>query len=58
MPEKDLSNVHQLVSDLFSLPEKKTDWEQYRLTKEQVNFLMRMVISLVSGCWIHGKSIG
>ena len=38
MPEKDLSNAHQLVGELFSLPATRKDWEQYRLTRDQVNF--------------------
>lgn len=35
---KDLSQVHQLVSDLFEWPQSDSDWEQYRLTSEQVRF--------------------
>src|SRR5439155_9310967 len=35
---KDLSTVHQLVSDLFRWPATTEEWEQYRLTNEQVDF--------------------
>lgn len=35
---KDLSKYHQLVADLFTWPVKKADWDQYRLSKEQVEF--------------------
>jgi ectoine hydroxylase-related dioxygenase (phytanoyl-CoA dioxygenase family) len=38
MQASDLSSVHHLISDLFKWPEKKSDWEQYRLSKEQVDF--------------------
>jgi ectoine hydroxylase-related dioxygenase (phytanoyl-CoA dioxygenase family) len=34
----DLSTNHELVSDLFSLPESREDWQQYRLSEEQVEF--------------------
>lgn len=37
-PTKDLSTVHQLVTDLFAWPEKAEGWEQYRLTDDQVAF--------------------
>ena len=32
----DLSQRHELVSDLFSLPRSAADWERYRLSDEQV----------------------
>lgn len=32
----DLSKYHQLISDLFRWPSSPSEWEQYRLTKEQV----------------------
>lgn len=32
----DLAKEHQLISDMFEWPTKKEDWEQYRLTDEQV----------------------
>jgi ectoine hydroxylase-related dioxygenase (phytanoyl-CoA dioxygenase family) len=35
---KDLSEVGSLVSDLFSWPSNKDEWDQYRLSDEQVNF--------------------
>lgn len=35
---KDLSTVHELVTDLFPWPKKPEGWEQYRLTEEQVAF--------------------
>jgi len=33
---KDLADEHRLVSDLFKLPKSQHEWEQYRLTDEQV----------------------
>ncbi|MGB7394236.1 MAG: phytanoyl-CoA dioxygenase family protein [Pricia sp.] len=33
---KDLAEKHQLVSNLFKWPKSKEDWEQYRLTDDQV----------------------
>lgn len=38
MPTKDLSTVHQLVSDLFRWPVTPAEWKQYELSKEQVDF--------------------
>jgi hypothetical protein len=35
---QDLSAYHQLVSDFFKWPASKEEWEQYRLTDDQVNF--------------------
>jgi ectoine hydroxylase-related dioxygenase (phytanoyl-CoA dioxygenase family) len=35
---KDLSKYHALVSDLFKQPQTPEEWEQYRLTEEQVAF--------------------
>ncbi len=35
---KDLSKIHSLIGDMFQWPETKTGWEQYKLSKEQVNF--------------------
>jgi ectoine hydroxylase-related dioxygenase (phytanoyl-CoA dioxygenase family) len=35
---QDLSKVHQLVSDIFRYPASPAEWEQYRLTDEQVAF--------------------
>jgi ectoine hydroxylase-related dioxygenase (phytanoyl-CoA dioxygenase family) len=36
--QADLSLRHELVGDLFSLPQTAADWDQYRLTQEQVDF--------------------
>jgi len=38
MPVKDLSTVSHLIADLFQWPQTKQDWDQYRLTDEQVDF--------------------
>lgn len=38
MPYKDLSRVHTLVSDLFKMPSSKEEWDQYKLSDEQVAF--------------------
>ena len=35
---KDLSKVHELISGMFKWPSSKAEWDQYRLTKEQVDF--------------------
>lgn len=35
---KDLSRYHELVSDLFKQPVTAEEWEQYKLTDEQVDF--------------------
>jgi len=35
---KDLSKIHELISDLFRWPEKAEEWKQYELSQEQVNF--------------------
>jgi len=34
----DLSETHNLVGGLFSRPERRSDWEMYRLPREQVEF--------------------
>lgn len=34
----DYSRVHQLAGDLFSLPKSQAEWDQFRLTDEQVEF--------------------
>ncbi|EPR70918.1 phytanoyl-CoA dioxygenase family protein [Cyclobacterium qasimii] len=34
----DLSKVHELLSELFKWPKNEKEWEQYRLTDEQVTF--------------------
>ncbi len=38
MEVKDLSTVHHLVSDLFRWPSSAAEWEQYALSREQVDF--------------------
>lgn len=38
MAVKDLSSVHKLVSDLFRWPTSIKEWEQYKLSKEQIDF--------------------
>jgi Phytanoyl-CoA dioxygenase (PhyH) len=38
MPVKDLSTVHSLASDLFKWPASASEWDRYKLTKEQINF--------------------
>lgn len=32
----DLANQHQLISNIFKLPKSKNEWDQYRLSDEQV----------------------
>ncbi|PKA96538.1 phytanoyl-CoA dioxygenase PhyH [Flavobacteriaceae bacterium MAR_2009_75] len=34
---EDLAEVHHLISDLFSWPKSKEEWQQYKLTDEQIN---------------------
>lgn len=31
---KDLSGIHQLVSDMFSWPTTEAEWDKYRLSDE------------------------
>src|SRR5580765_3866368 len=38
MSASDLSKVHQLVSDLFLEPVTADEWDQYKLSEEQVDF--------------------
>src|SRR5580765_3758976 len=38
MPYKDLSTDHDLVTDIFRHPQTTEEWEQYKLSDEQVNF--------------------
>ena len=38
MSFKDLSAVNALSTDIFRHPQKKAEWEQYRLSNEQVDF--------------------
>lgn len=35
---QDLSNIHHLITTLFKWPSAPSEWEQYRLTNEQVAF--------------------
>lgn len=41
MKTNDLSQVHELISDLFKWPASKAEWESYRLTDEQVSFFKK-----------------
>lgn len=36
--QADLSKVHQLLTDLFRWPETASEWDEYRLTEDQVHF--------------------
>jgi hypothetical protein len=38
MTVKDLSQVHELISDLFRWPSNAREWDQYRLSDEEVDF--------------------
>ena len=38
MPVKDLSTVHELVSDIFKWPARAAEWEEYKLSDEQIDF--------------------
>ncbi len=38
MAVQDLSKIHGLIGDLFKWPGSPSEWEQYRLTDEQVEF--------------------
>ena len=38
MTAKDLSRIHELISDLFPWPTSKAEWDNYRLSDEQVSF--------------------
>jgi hypothetical protein len=35
---KDLSTVHQLMTDLFKWPESEAGWEPYKLSQDQIDF--------------------
>ncbi len=37
LPE-DLAEIHHLIGEMFSQPTQASDWEQYKLTEEQVHF--------------------
>ncbi|HEX4875467.1 MAG TPA: phytanoyl-CoA dioxygenase family protein [Chitinophagaceae bacterium] len=38
MPVKDLSSVHRLISEIFRWPSTFEEWNQYRLSEDQVSF--------------------
>jgi ectoine hydroxylase-related dioxygenase (phytanoyl-CoA dioxygenase family) len=38
MEVKDLSKVHHLITDMFEYPTNKKDWEEYKLSHEQIDF--------------------
>ncbi len=38
MPAKDLSSVHELISDLFRWPQTANEWSQYEIKPEQIDF--------------------
>ena len=38
MPVKDLSTVHELATNIFKWPSRKEEWDQYKLSKDQVDF--------------------
>ncbi len=33
MPTKDLSEIHEQITNMFPWPETKEGWEQYRISK-------------------------
>jgi len=35
---RDLSSIHHLISDMFHWPQSQKEWEQYRLSEEQITF--------------------
>jgi ectoine hydroxylase-related dioxygenase (phytanoyl-CoA dioxygenase family) len=35
---RDLSKIHELIGDLFTWPERESDWDAFRLSEEQVAF--------------------
>ncbi len=41
MPVKDLSKVHELISDLFRWPSSPQEWKQYELSDKQVEFFRK-----------------
>jgi hypothetical protein len=38
MSVKDLSTVHELAGEIFKWPSKKEEWEQYKLSGDQIDF--------------------
>ena len=57
MEVKDLSLVHELISDLFHWPKREADWDEYRLSSDQIDFLIKMVGRRKYPCLIASKSI-
>ena len=37
-PTKDLSTIHHLITDLFQWPRSISDWDEFRLNNDQVEF--------------------
>ena len=51
MPSKDLSEFHQQVSNMFPWPKTADEWDQYRLSNDQLYFfLTRTDICPASKC--------
>ena len=38
MPAKDLSTIHELITEMFKWPKSVSEWEEFRLTDDQVSF--------------------
>lgn len=38
MQTKDLSKIHEQITNMFPWPKNKNDWDQYRLSEKQVDF--------------------
>lgn len=38
---KDLSEIHNLISDMFRWPSSKEEWKQYELEEDQINFFKK-----------------
>jgi len=38
MAKRDLANYHELVSDLFKWPQTIEEWDQYKLSEDQLDF--------------------
>jgi ectoine hydroxylase-related dioxygenase (phytanoyl-CoA dioxygenase family) len=38
MPVKDLSEVHGVITELFKWPSTKDGWDQYKLSRDQIDF--------------------
>ena len=35
---RDLSDYHHLITDMFTIPNTNKEWEQYKLSEEQIAF--------------------